>query len=195
MREAAFVKQIREKWIALKKSHHLEFKIALMPWPIISPHQRFGLRLDLFSWKQNLCALQPFGESGASKSIATKRNQKQNRFWKYEFLLFFVHHHKRCFTPFDLCITTFIGLILPHYDDSFVRLILGDGERTKPWAIAEKGDPMAIYKSGGEIGTFWALRSITSASPCSLYAFGVMISIEPVGFSNGLCWDPSWPSS
>ena len=56
----------------------------------------------------------------------------------YAFVLFFVF--------------TAIGVLSARYDDSFVRLILGDGYVNMTLENIKEGDPMAVYQSGSNWG-------------------------------------------
>ncbi|HPF11226.1 MAG TPA: stage II sporulation protein M [Flavobacteriaceae bacterium] len=193
MREAAFVKQNKEKWIAFEKAITLNSKIA----PDALADHYIHLTNDLayaqtyFPESKTLQYLNSLA-SQAHQKIYRNKKETKNRivsFWKYEFPLFFVQYHKTLFYTFLIFVlATFIGAISTYYDDSFVRLILGDGYVNETLSNIEKGDPMAIYKSGGEIGTFLGITINNIRVAMLAYAFGVMISIGTgwVLFSNGI---------
>jgi uncharacterized membrane protein SpoIIM required for sporulation len=74
------------------------------------------------------------------------------------------------------------------HDDSFVRLILGDAYVNETLDNIEKGDPTAIYKSGGQLGTFIGITVNNIRVAFLAFAFGVITSVGTgyILFSNGI---------
>ncbi|MGV6861890.1 MAG: stage II sporulation protein M [Putridiphycobacter sp.] len=54
-------------------------------------------------------------------------------------------------------IAVFIGAVSQHYDNDFVRLILGDGYVNSTETRIENGDPMGIYGEGGQAQMFFMI--------------------------------------
>ena len=193
MREAAFVKQNKEKWIAFEK--------AITNNSQITPDQLADYYIHLtndlsyaqtyFPESKTLKYLNSITSEAHQKIYKNKKESKNSiiSFWKEEFPLFFVNHHKMLFYAFLLfAIATAIGVISTINDDSFVRLILGDAYVNKTIDNIENGDPTAIYKSGGEIGTFLGITINNIRVALLAYAFGVITSLGTgyVLFSNGV---------
>ncbi|MCH2488750.1 MAG: stage II sporulation protein M [Flavobacteriales bacterium] len=193
MREAAFVKQNKEKWIAFEKAITLNSKIS----PDHLAEHYIQLTNDLAyaqTYYPDSKTLQYLNSlaSQAHQKIYSNKKETKNRlvtFWKYEFPLFFLQHHKMLLYTFLLfAIATAIGVISTVNDDSFVRLILGDAYVNETLNNIEEGDPTAIYKSGGELGTFLGITINNIRVAIFAYAAGVITSIGTgyILFSNGV---------
>jgi len=193
MREAAFVKQNKAKWVAFEKAITLNSKIS----PDHLADYYIQLTNDLayaqtyYPESKTLQYLNSLA-SQAHQKIYINKKESKNRivsFWKYEFPLFFMQHQKMLFYSFLLfAIATSIGVISTLNDDSFVRLILGDAYVNKTLDNIENGDPTAIYKSGGEIGTFLGITINNIRVAIFAYAAGVVTSVGTgyILFSNGV---------
>lgn len=193
MREAAFVKQNKEKWIAFEKAITLNSKIN----PDSLADYYIQLTNDLayaqtyYPESKTLQYLNSLA-SQAHQKIYSNKKESKNRvisFWKYEFPLFFKQYHPMLFYTFLLfAVSTCIGIISTLNDDSFLRLILGDAYVNETLNNIEKGDPTAIYKSGSEIGTFLGITINNIRVAFLAYAFGVITSIGTawVLFRNGV---------
>lgn len=193
MREAAFVKQNKEKWIAFEKAVTLNSKIN----PDDLADYYVQLTNDLayaqtyYPKSKTLLYLNSLA-SQAHQKIYINKKESKNRvisFWKYEFPLFFKQYHHMLFYTFLLfAVSTCIGIISTLNDDSFVRLILGDAYVNETISNIEKGDPTAIYKSGSEIGTFLGITINNIRVGFLAYAFGVITSIGTtwILFRNGV---------
>jgi len=163
MREAAFVKQNKEKWIAFEKAITFNSKIS----PDDLADYYIQLTNDLayaqtyYSESKTLLYLNSIA-SQAHQKIYINKKESRNRivsFWKYEFPLFFQQYHKTLFYAFLLFVLSIcVGVISTYFDDSFIRLILGDSYVNETLNNIESGDPTAIYKSGSEIGTFLGIK-------------------------------------
>jgi uncharacterized membrane protein SpoIIM required for sporulation len=193
MREAAFVKQNKEKWIAFENAITLNSKINpddLADYYVqltndLAYAQTYYLDSKTLLYLNSLA-------SQAHQKIYINKKESKNRiinFWKYEFPLFFKQYHLMLFYTFLLfLISTCIGIISTLNDDSFIRLILGDAYVNETINNIEKGDPTAIYKSGSEIGTFLGITINNIRVAFVAYAFGVITSIGTawILFRNGV---------
>ena len=193
MREAAFVKQNKEKWIAFEKAITLNSKINpddLADYYVqltndLAYAQTYYLDSKTLLYLNSLA-------SQAHQKIYINKKESKNRiitFWKYEFPLFFRQYHLMLFYTFLLfAISTCIGIISTLNDDSFIRLILGDAYVNETINNIENGDPTAIYKSGSEIGTFLGITINNIRVAFVAYAFGVITSIGTawILFRNGI---------
>lgn len=193
MREAAFVKQNKAKWIAFEKAITLNSKIS----PDQLADQYIQLTNDLayaqtyYAGSKTLQYLNSLA-SQAHQKIYKNKKETKNRlisFWKYEFPLFFRDHQRMLFFSFLVfAVATSIGVLSTIQDDSFVRLILGDNYVNETLNNIEKGDPTAIYKSGSEIGSFLGITINNIRVAFLAYAFGVFTSVGTIYvlFSNGV---------
>ncbi|MGJ8667216.1 MAG: stage II sporulation protein M [Patiriisocius sp.] len=193
MREAAFVKQNKEKWIAFEKAMRLNYQIT----PDYLADYYIQLTNDLayaqtyYPESKTLQYLNSLA-SEAHQKIYKNKKESKNRivsFWKYEFPLFFLQYQRTLLYAFLIFASaTAIGVISTINDDSFVRLILGDNYVNQTLENIENGDPTAIYKSGGELGTFLGITINNIRVAFLAYAFGVITSIGTgyILFSNGV---------
>lgn len=159
MREVAFIKQNKEKWLDFEKTiYNNQFTN-----PDILSSQYIQLMNDLsyaqtyYPKSKTVSYLNQLASAAFQRIYRTKRT-KTNRFisfWKEEVPLI-VHQHRRyvlyAFLVFGIFVA--IGALSAAYDDSFVRLILGDSYVNTTLENIEKGDPVAIYKSGSNWGSF-----------------------------------------
>jgi uncharacterized membrane protein SpoIIM required for sporulation len=193
MREAAFVKQNKEKWIAFEKAITLNSKIN--PDDLADHYVQITNDLayaqTYYLDSKTLLYLNSLASQAHQKIYINKKESKNRiiNFWKYEFPLFFKQYHLMLFYTFLLfAISTCIGIISTLNDDSFIRLILGDAYVNETINNIENGDPTAIYKSGSEIGTFLGITINNIRVAFVAYAFGVITSIGTawVLFRNGV---------
>lgn len=193
MREAAFVKQNKAKWIAFEKALTLNSEI--------SPDQLADYYIQLtndlayaqtyYPESKTLLYLNSLA-SHAHQKIYKNKTETKNRlisFWKYEFPLFFAGHQRMLLYTFIIfAVATSIGVISTIHDDSFVRLILGDNYVNETLNNIEQGDPTAIYKSGSQIGSFLGITINNIRVAFIAYAFGVLTSVGTIYvlFNNGV---------
>ncbi len=193
MREAAFVKQNKEKWIAFEKAIALNFKTN----PDTLADYYIQLTNDLayartyYPDSKTLLYLNSLASQAHQKIYSTKTEDKNRviSFWNHEFPLFFKQYHKTLLYAFLLfSVAAGIGIVSALNDDSFVRLILGDAYVNETLNNIDKGDPTAIYKSGSQIGTFLGITINNIRVAFLAYAFGVITSIGTgyILFSNGV---------
>jgi uncharacterized membrane protein SpoIIM required for sporulation len=126
------------------------------------------------------------------QEIYKNKKEKSNRiasFWKYELPFIFKDSQKQLLYTFLIfSISMLIGIVSSAYDDSFVRLILGDGYVNMTLDNIDKGDPMAVYKSMNQVDMFLGItiNNIKVAFMC--FAFGIFFSFGTgaVLFYNGV---------
>lgn len=193
MREAAFVKQNKEKWIAFEKAIALNSQIN----PDTLADHYIHLTNDLAyaqTYYPESKTLQYLNSltSQAHQQIYKNKRESKNRiigYWRDEFPLFFYHHQKTLGYAFIIFVAAiFIGAISAIYDDSFVRLILGDRYVNETLNNIESGNPTAIYSGGSEWGTFLAITVNNIRVAIMAFAFGVIASVGSayILFSNGV---------
>jgi len=193
MREAAFVKQNKEKWIAFEKA--MALKLNADPDKLSDDYIQLTNDLSYartyYPESKTLLYLNSLASQAHQKIYINKREDKNRiiQFWKTEFPLFFYDHQKTLLYAFLIfAVATAIGVISALNDDSFVRLILGDAYVNETINNIDKGDPTAIYKSGSEIGTFLGITINNIRVALLAYAFGVITSLGTayILFSNGV---------
>jgi uncharacterized membrane protein SpoIIM required for sporulation len=114
------------------------------------------------------------------------RNKKEEKgrfvkFWKYELPLLFYSVHKQLLYSFLIFMAAvIIGVVSAAHDNTFVRLILGDGYVNMTLENIEKGDPMAVYKSKGQLDMFFMITLNNIFVSFKAFAYGIFVSIGTV---------------
>ncbi len=193
MREAAFVKQNKEKWIAFEKAINLNSNTD----PDELADGYIQLTNDLayaqtyYEESKTLLYLNALA-SQAHQKIYKNKKESGNRildFWVTEFPMFFKQYQGTLGVAFLIFIVaTAIGSISAINDATFLRLILGDAYVNETLNNIANGDPAAIYKGGSEIGTFLGITINNIRVAFLAFAFGVITSIGTayILFSNGV---------
>ncbi len=185
MREAAFAKQNKDKW--------LQFENVLRNNAQMNPDELSALYIEVtdhlsyartFYPKSNtLKYLNGLSVLAHQKIYRSKRESRTRfiTFYTKEFPLFFSKYHKQLLIVFVVFLLfSIVGAYSAATDGNFVRLILGDGYVNMTLANIEKGDPMAVYKEMGALNMFLGItiNNITVA----LYAFvyGLFLSLGTI---------------
>lgn len=158
MREAAFIKQNKEKW--------LEFETKIFGNSKTNPDDLSKLYIQLMNdlayaqtyypksktilYLNNLAA-QTFQKIYKTKKVEGNRFVS---FFKTEVPLLLYKYRRYMFYAFAFFfVFVFIGVISSMYDDNFIRLVLGDEYVNTTIENIKNGDPVAIYKSGSNWGS------------------------------------------
>jgi uncharacterized membrane protein SpoIIM required for sporulation len=159
MREVAFIKQNKEKWLSFENAiFNNDFK---NPDELAS--QYIHLINDLayaqtyYPKSKVIIYLNQLAAKAFQKIYKTKR-QDTNRiigFWKTEVPLICYEYRKYIYIAFIIfTLFTSIGVISAANDGNFVRSILGDDYVNMTLENIAAGDPVAVYKSGSNWGSF-----------------------------------------
>lgn len=193
MREALFIETNKEKWL------QIEDKLI---------NKQFGhpdeLASDYIELTNDLAYAQTFYPGSKTKEYlnglavfahqSVYKDQKSSgneivRTFKYRVPEAVYRNRKQILHSFLITLlATLIGWISAHYDDSFVRLILGDSYVGQTIENIIAGNPAAIYSSGSEIGGFFAITINNVRVAFMAFALGVFLSVGTgyVLFSNGI---------
>ena len=162
MREVAFIKQNKEKW--------LDFENAIFGKTLKNPDELASLYIHLvndlsyaqtyYPKSKTILYLNNLAAKAFQKIYKTKR-EDTNRFiyfWKVEVPMIVYQYRRYVMYAFVLFLSfVAIGALSAAYDDTFVRLILGDHYVNMTLENIEAGDPVAVYKSGSNWGGFFAI--------------------------------------
>lgn len=193
MREASFVKQNKEKWVVFEKALHNNVKIN--PDDLASYYIQLTNDLSYaqtyYPDSKTLLYLNSLASQAHQKIYITKRESKNKiiSYWKYEFPLFFKQYHRTLLYAFLIFMSAvLIGVVSTLNDDSFVRLILGDAYVNMTIENIENGEPMAVYKSGSQVGTFLGITINNIRVAIIAFALGVIFSVGTIYilFNNGI---------
>jgi len=159
MREVAFIKQNKQKW--------LDFEEAIFGKSKKNPDEIASLYIHLindlsyaqtyYPKSKTVVYLNYLASNIYQKIYKTKREEKNRLiyFFKTEVPLL-VYKYRRyllyAFVLFFASVT--IGVVSAKYDENFIRLILGDGYVNMTLENIKDGNPVAVYKSGSNWGGF-----------------------------------------
>ncbi|PTM08179.1 MAG: hypothetical protein DA407_08665 [Bacteroidetes bacterium] len=178
MREVAFIKKNKEKW--------LDFEKAIFGKTLKNPDELASLYIHLvndlsyaqtyYPKSKTILYLNNLAARAFQKIYKTKREDTNRfvHFWKIEVPMI-VYQYRRYVLYAFLIFGAFtaIGALSAAYDDTFVRLILSDGYVNKTLENIEAGDPMAVYKSGSNWGGFIAITLNNLRVGLMSFIFGV----------------------
>jgi uncharacterized membrane protein SpoIIM required for sporulation len=182
MRESAFIKQNKARWE--------EFEGIVKNQSTAPPDKLAELFIQItddlsFSRTQ-------YPESRTThylNSLASKihgeiyKNKKEDKnrfisFWKEELPAVMYSVQKQLLYAFILFIIAgAIGAISTANDDTFVRLILGDGYVNMTLENIKNGNPTKVYSSGDEMNMFFMITLNNIMVSLKVFVFGVFFSL------------------
>ncbi|UPZ13600.1 stage II sporulation protein M [Flavobacterium humidisoli] len=182
MREIAFIKQNREKW--------LEFELAIFGKAKKNPDELANLYIQMmndlsyaqtyYPKSKTVVYLNHLASQIYQKIYKTKRTD-QNRvidFFKIEVPLLVYEYRRYLIYAFALFfVTVSIGVLSARYDRDFVRLILGDEYVNMTLENIKKGNPMAVYGSGSNWGSFIGITVNNLFVGAKCYFYGIFAGI------------------
>jgi uncharacterized membrane protein SpoIIM required for sporulation len=178
MREVAFIKQNKEKW--------LEFEQAIFGKAKKNPDDLASLYIHLvndlsfaqtyYPKSKTVIYLNHLASLTYQKIYKTKR-EESNRlvyFFKTEVPLIVYEYRRYVLYAFLLFfLFTAIGAISAANDETFVRLILSDDYVNMTLENIEKGNPVAVYKSGSNWGSAVGITANNLYVGIRCYLFGI----------------------
>jgi len=182
MREAAFAKQNKDKW--MKFESVLKNNLQISPdelsnlYTEVTDHlsyaQTFYPKSNTLRYLNELAAL------AHQKIYKTKRESFNRliRFYTHEFPHFFGKYQKQLFIAFiTFVLFAIVGAYSASVDSDYVRLILGDGYVNMTLENIKKGNPMAVYKEMNETEMFLGITINNIKVSLYAFSFGVFLSI------------------
>ena len=189
MREALFVKQNSEKWQhydSMQQSNpdevanqFIEITNDLAYAKTFYPNSKTTAYLNGLAAKLH-------------QSVYKNKKEKSNRFihfWKTELPLIFLAHRKQVFYAlFFFLVSCAIGALSAKYDDTFVRLIMGDNYVNMTNENIAKGDPFGVYKQDNQFMMFLQIGSNNIFVALYTFVLGILFSFGSIVslFRNGI---------
>jgi uncharacterized membrane protein SpoIIM required for sporulation len=180
MREVAFIKQNKEKW--------LEFEQAIFGKLKKNPDDLASLYIHLvndlsyaqtyYPKSKTVVYLNHLASQTYQKIYKTKREDtnKLIYFFKTEVPLLVYQYRRYVLYAFLIFgILTAIGTISARNDDTFVRLILGDAYVNMSLENIKDGNPVAVYKSATNWGSFVGITFNNLRVGALSYFFGIFL--------------------
>ncbi len=182
MREVAFIKQNKEKWLSFEKAIvNNDFdnpdELASQYIHVINDlayAQTYYPKSKVIAYLNQLSA-------NAYQKIYKTKSTDTNRiisFWKTEVPLICYQYRKFIYIAFIVFFAfTFIGAISAANDGEFVRSVLGDDYVNMSLENIEAGDPVAVYKSGSNWGSFIGITINNLRVGIIAFVLGVFLGI------------------
>ena len=182
MREVAFIKQNKEKWLSFEKAIvNNDFdnpdELASQYIHVINDlayAQTYYPKSKVITYLNQLSA-------NAYQKIYKTKSTDTNRiisFWKTEVPLICYQYRKYIYIAFIIFSAfTFIGAISAANDGAFVRSVLGDDYVNMSLENIEAGDPVAVYKSGSNWGSFIGITINNLRVGIIAFVLGVFLGI------------------
>lgn len=182
MREAAFVKQNKDKWTT--------FESVLAKKTEIDPNKLSDLYIEITDHLSYAKTFYPGSNtafflnslaSEAHQKIYKTKKEPKNRiisFWKTEFPTLFYHNQRELLIAF-LVFTFFcaVGVFSAANDGDFVRSFLGDGYVNMTLENIANDDPMAVYKQQSEFKMFLGITINNIKVAMMAFIYGILLGI------------------
>lgn len=189
MREPLFVKQNSAKWKSFENEPSNDPDVLADRFIQITDDLAFA---KTFYPDSKTTAYLNALAAGLHQSIYKNKTEKSNRFisfWQYELpLLFFTYRKQLLYAFVFFFIFSLMGALSAKYDDSFVRIIMGNEYVDMTEANIAKNDPFAVYKQDNEFLMWLSLGGHNIYVALTTFVCGIFTSIGPVYllFKNGI---------
>ena len=193
MREIAFIKQNKEKWLrfenAIKEKNSSQpdelSKLYLHLINDLAFAQTYYKKSKLVVYLNHLTIL-------AFQKIYKSKKEDKSKIVSFFFLeiplLLFQHKKYINYSFLIFGLSVAIGVFSAIYDDSFVRLILSDSYVNQTLENIENGNPTAVYASGTNWGSFIGITFNNLYVGLKAFVFGITggIGTAYVMLQNGI---------
>ncbi|WP_067149558.1 stage II sporulation protein M [Pseudotamlana agarivorans] len=182
MREVSFIKQNKEKWLSFEKAiFNNDFESPdELATQYIHVVNDLAYAQTYYPKSKVVVYLNQLAAKAFQKIYKTKR-EDTNRiisFWKTEIPLICYEYRKFIYIAFIVFFAfTFVGVISAANDGEFVRSILGDHYVNMSLENIEAGDPVAVYKSGSNWGSFIGITINNLKVGIIAFVMGVFLGI------------------
>ena len=186
MKEIIFLHKNKPKWEIIEK--FIKDEVIFSPDELKSAYSNL---IDALSYSRTFYPdskttqyLNSLAVKVHSRIYSKKRFDLNNvrQFWMTDLPLIMYHSRKELLISFAVFVVSMmIGIISSKYDDSFVRVILGNDYVNMTIRNIEKGDPMAVYKQANQLDMFLGITF--NNIMVSFYAFAMgLLSALGTGF-------------
>ncbi len=185
MREAAFIKQNKQKW--------LDFEQQIFASKVNNPDELSSLYIHLmndlsyaqtyYPKSKTILYLNNLAAKSFQKIYKNKKEDKNElvQFFATDVPLILYNYRRYLAYAFVFFIVfVSIGTISAANDHTFVRLILGDHYVNMTLENIEKGDPMAVYKSGSGWGSHIGITINNLRVGLLAYVYGIFGGVGTV---------------
>ncbi|MGZ3873736.1 MAG: stage II sporulation protein M [Mucilaginibacter sp.] len=181
MREALFVKQNTQKWKDYENSKSKSPDELAESFISITDDLAYA---KTFYPKSNTTKYLNGLAAAFHQSIYKNKKEKTSRFftfWKQELPVIFYTHRKPLLYSFLFFIVfSLMGALSAKYDNSFVRLIMGDDYVNMTNENIAKGDPFGVYKQGGSFLMFLMIAVNNIKVELLVFVMGIFLSVGSI---------------
>ncbi|UUV22841.1 stage II sporulation protein M [Paenimyroides aestuarii] len=182
MREIAFIKQNKEKWLNIEQQLTIKNKISADNWSNMYVQlsndlafaQTYFPKSDLTVYLNNLAS------TVHQKVYTNYRYEKGvlNAFFFYDVPLIAYKYRKVMYFALILFLVfVTIGAVSAAVDERYVRLILGDAYVNQTLENISKGDAMAVYKSSSNWGSAFGITINNLYVGVRCYIYGIFLGL------------------
>lgn len=182
MKEAAFVKQSKARWEEFEKTVKAQEQAS--PDKLAELFIQVTDDLSFSRTKYPESRTTQYLNALAGKiHLQIYRNKREDRnrfitFWQYEVPEAMYHARKPLlYALIIFVIAGIMGAVSTLYDDTFVRLILGDGYVNQTLENIRSGNPTGIYSSMGPVTMFFFITWNNVMVAFRVFVFGLFASI------------------
>lgn len=182
MREVAFIKQNKEKWLEVEQL--VSGKISRTPDELSSLYVEILNDLaysQTYYPKSKTTKYVNYLASGIYQKVYGSKREDSNRlvqFFKVEVPVIAYNYRRYIYFSFALfAVLVSIGVLSAAYDQSFVRLILGDSYVNMTLENIADGNPVAVYKSGSDWGSFIGITFNNLRVGVLAYFWGIFLGV------------------
>jgi uncharacterized membrane protein SpoIIM required for sporulation len=187
MREVAFIEQNKQKWIEFEKFTKNKKDSILNSDQISSLYIQIMNDLSFAQTNYPKSKIVNYLNQLATQiyiDIYKMKKAEKNQFiqfFKIDVPLIVYQYRKYIYGTFILfAIFLLMGIFSAKYDNQFARLVLGDGYINTTLENIKQGDPIAIYKSGSNWGSFIGITMNNLMVGLKSYLNGLFLGLGSV---------------
>ncbi len=192
MREAAFVKQNRDKWQQIdSQTNNKEISAETLADNFIELTDDLSYARTFYPKSQTVRYLNQLAGRYFIGIYKYRRKSKGRflRFWKEELPMIMYQYRKYMLYSFIFMFAgVLLGIFSLQQESSFSNLVLSPEYVNQTLENIEKGDPMAVYKDSGKESMFFGIATNNIRVAFLAFILGIFCSVGTVYvlFSNGV---------
>ncbi|MCO5946125.1 stage II sporulation protein M [Mucilaginibacter flavidus] len=181
MREALFIKQNTQRWKDYENSKATSPDELAESFISITDDLAYA---KTFYPKSNTTKYLNGLAAAFHQSIYKNKKEKTNRFitfWRYELpLIFYKHRRPLLYSLLFFLVFCLMGALSAKYDNTFVRLIMGDDYVNMTNENIAKGDPFGVYKQEGSFLMFLFIAANNIKVELMIFVMGIFLSVGSI---------------
>jgi uncharacterized membrane protein SpoIIM required for sporulation len=193
MKEAAFIKQNKSRWEEFEKvaKHQQDVHPDKLAELFIQVTDDLSFARTKYPESRTTQYLNSLASKVHLEIYKNKREETSRfvTFWKYELPQVIYETRKPLLYAFIIfAVSTTLGAVSSLYDDTFVRLILGDGYVNMTLENIQNGNPTRVYSGDNPYEMFFRITLNNIQVSFMVFVFGIVASIGTgyLLFSNGI---------